>query len=130
AVPIALLPKDIGIQVWTAIDAAALLVGLVFLYRVLASRHPVARPVFWLVAGYFPPLFADVSAGQRGGVLLVCAMASVWLERKSPAIAGAVGGAATALKYFPAAMIIGPRPAHRIRYAVALGAAAVLLTAI
>ena len=89
AVPIALLPKDIGIQVWTAIDAAALLVGLLFLYRVLASRHPVARPVFWLVAGYFPPLFADVSAGQRGGVLLVCAMASIWLERRSPAISGA-----------------------------------------
>ena len=130
AVPIALLPKDIGIQVWTAIDAAALLVGLVFLYRVLASRHPVARPVFWLVAGYFPPLFADVSAGQRGGVLLVCAMASIWLERRSPAISGAVAGIASAFKYFPAAMVIGPRPEHRVRYAVVLGVVAIVVTAV
>ena len=129
AVPIALLPKDIGIQVWTAIDAAALLVGLLFLYRVLASRHPVARPVFWLVAGYFPPLFADVSAGQRGGVLLVCAMASIWLERRSPAISGAVAGIASAFKYFPAAMVIGPRPEHRVRYAVVLGVVAIVVTA-
>ncbi|TMD97339.1 MAG: DUF2029 domain-containing protein [Chloroflexi bacterium] len=130
AVPIALLPKDIGIQVWTAIDAAALLVGLLFLYRVLASRHPVARPVFWLVAGYFPPLFADVSAGQRGGVLLVCAMASIWLERRSPAISGAVAGIASAFKYFPAAMVIGPRPEHRVRYAVVLGVVAIVVTAV
>ena len=130
AVPIALFPKDVGVQVWTAIDAIALVIGLLLLYRVVGSRHAVARPVFWLVAGYFPPLFADVSAGQRGGVLLVCAMASIWLERTSPVIAGAVAGIATALKYFPAAMIIGPRPERRIRYAVVLAAVAILLTAV
>lgn len=130
AVPIALLPKDVGVQVWTAIDALALLVGLLLLYRVVASRHPLARPVFWLVAGYFPPLFADVSAGQRGGILLVCATASIWLERRSPAVAGIVGGVATSLKYFPAAMVIGPLPSNRIRYAFALGLAAIAITAI
>ena len=130
AVPIALLPKDAGVQAWTAIDALALLVALLLLYRVAAGRHPLARPVFWLVAGYFPPLFADVSAGQRGGILLVCAMGSIWLERRSPVIAGAVGGAAAALKYFPAAMIIGPRPAHRVRYAIALGVVAIAVTAV
>jgi hypothetical protein len=130
AVPIALLPKQVGVQVWTAFDALAALVALVLLFRVVRPAHPLASPLFWLVAGYFPPLFADVSAGQRGGVLLVCAMASVWLERKRPMIAGAVGGVATAFKYFPAAMIIGPRPANRIPYAVALGVAALMVTAI
>ena len=129
SVPIALLPKNVGVQVWTAIDAIALLVALVLLYRVLASTHPVAQPLFWLIAGYFPPLFADLSAGQRGGVLLVCAMAAVWFEKSSPVIAGAIGGVASALKYFPAAMIIGPRPAHRIRFALALGAALIVVTA-
>jgi hypothetical protein len=34
------------------------------------------------------------------------------------------------LKYFPAAMIIGPRPAHRIRYALSLGAVMVAVTAL
>lgn len=130
AVPVALLPRQVGVQVWTAIDALALLAALLLLYRAVATTHPLARPVFWLVAGYFPPLFADVSAGQRGGILLVCAMASIALERRLPALAGAVGGIATSLKYFPAAMVVGPRPAHRIAYALALGGAAVVITAL
>jgi hypothetical protein len=130
AIPVALLPRSIGVEVWTVIDAIALLGGLLLLYRTLAIRNRFAQPVFWLVAGYFPPLFADVSAGQRGGVILLGAMASIWLESHRPALAGVVGGLAAALKYYPAAMVIGTRPAHRIRYAVALGAVVVLVTAI
>jgi hypothetical protein len=130
AIPVALLPKGVGVQVWTAIDVVALLLGLWLLYRVLATRDRVARPVFWLAAAYFPPLFADVLAGQRGGILVALAMASVWLERKRPVLAGAVGGLAASIKYYPAAMIIGPRPAHRVVYALALGIAVVLVTAI
>jgi len=130
AIPVALLPRDAAVQVWTAIDALALAAALVILYRVVATGHVVARPVFWLVAGYFPPLFADVSAGQRGGILLVAAMASIWLERRNPAVAGVAGGLAASLKYFPAAMIIGPRPEHRLRYVLALGVAAVAVTAV
>ncbi|TMF68495.1 MAG: DUF2029 domain-containing protein [Chloroflexi bacterium] len=129
AVPIAWLPKSAGAQAWTLIDAAALVLALVLLYRALATRDRVARPVFWLAAAYFPPLFADVSAGQRGGVLLALAMVSVWFERGRPALAGALGGVAAAIKYFPAAMIIGPRPSHRIRYALVLFAVLVLVTA-
>jgi hypothetical protein len=128
--PIALLPRSIGAQVWTAIDAAALILSLALLYRVLASRDRLARPVFWLTAAYFPPLFADVSAGQRGGILLALAMTSVWLERERPALAGVFGGLAAAIKYYPAAMIIGPRPAHRIRYALVLAAVAAVVTAV
>ena len=130
AIPVALLPRDAAVQVWTAIDALALAAALVILYRVIATGHVVARPAFWLVAGYFPPLFADVSAGQRGGILLLAAMASIWLERRSPVVAGVAGGLAASLKYFPAAMIIGPRPEHRLRYVLALGVAAVAVTAV
>jgi len=128
AVPFAFLPRGLGAQVWTAFDAVALILGLTILFRVVSTRDRVARPVFWLAAAYFPPLFADVIAGQRGGVMLALAMASVWLERSRPAIAGLIGGLATSIKYYPAAMVIGPRPSHRIAYALALGAAAVIVT--
>ena len=130
AIPIALLPKQIGVQVWTAIDGAAILASLVLLFVLLAPRHRLATPVFWLIAAYFPPLFADLAAGQRGGVLLLGAAASMWLEPARPALAGAVGGLAAALKYYPAAMVIGPRPAHRIPYALGLGTVLVLVTVI
>lgn len=129
-VPVAILPKDVGVEVWTVIDGAALIVALLLLYRLLATRHPLGRPIFWLVAGYFPPLFADVSAGQRGGVLLAAAMASIWFESSRPALAGALGGLAAAVKYYPAAMVIGPRPEHRVRYAIGLFAVLVLVTAL
>ena len=128
AIPIAQLPMGVGVQVWTGIDAAAMLIALILLYRLLAGRHPLARPAFWLVAGYFPPMFADVSAGQRGGVLLLGAMASIWLEASRPTLAGVAGGLVSALKYYPAAMVIGVSPKHRIRYVVALSAALVVVT--
>jgi hypothetical protein len=130
ALPVALLPRGIGVEVWTLIDALALVAGLLFLYRALAIRHRIAKPAFWLVAAYFPPLFADVSAGQRGGVILLGAMASIWLESRRPSLAGAVGGLAAALKYYPAAMFIGTRPAHRLRYAATLAGIVVLVTAV
>jgi len=130
AIPIALLPKNVGVQVWTAVDGAALVAGLVLLYLVAAPRHRLAAPVFWLAAAYFPPLFADVSAGQRGGILLLGASASIWLEGYRPSLAGAVGGLASALKYYPAAMVIGPRPAHRVRYALSLAIVLVAATVV
>jgi hypothetical protein len=129
-IPIAFLSKSIGVEVWTSIDAVAVVAALLFLYRALAIEHRIAKPVFWLVAAYFPPLFADVSAGQRGGVILLGAMASIWLESHRPSLAGAVGGLVAALKYYPAAMVIGTRPAHRLRYAAALAGIALLVTAI
>ncbi len=130
AAPVALLPKEAGVQVWTVIDAIALVAGLYLLYRVTATRHALAAPAFWLVAAYFPPVFADISAGQRGGVALLGAMASIWLESSRPALAGLFGGLVSALKYYPAAMVIGPRPRHRLKYAVALGVALVVVTAL
>ncbi|HEY1455283.1 MAG TPA: glycosyltransferase family 87 protein [Candidatus Dormibacteraeota bacterium] len=130
AIPVALLPEGVAVQVWTAIDIAGLLLALLLLYRLVGTRHPLARPLFWVVAAYFPPLFADMIAGQRGGILLVLAMASIWLEARRPAAAGVFGGLAAALKYYPAAMIIGPRPKRRIVYALVLGAVMIAATAI
>jgi hypothetical protein len=130
AAPVALLPKAVAVQVWTVIDTAAMLIALFLLYRLLATRHPLARPVFWLVAAYFPPLFSDVVAGQRGGILLLGAMASIALEANRPALAGAVGGLVATLKYYPAAMVIGTRPAHRVRYAVVLFAVLLIVTVV
>ncbi|MEA2628497.1 MAG: hypothetical protein QOJ10_957, partial [Chloroflexota bacterium] len=78
AIPVALLPRSVGVEVWTVVDAIALIGALLLLYRTLGIKHRLAQPVFWLVAGYFPPLFADVSAGQRGGIILLGAMASIW----------------------------------------------------
>ena len=128
AVPLALLPQSVGVEVWTAIDALAVLGALLLLYRRLGITNRLAQPAFWLIAAYFPPLFADISAGQRGGVILLGAMASIWFESSRPFLAGAVGGLVAALKYYPAAMVIGPRPAHRIRYALALGVVVVAVS--
>lgn len=130
AIPVALLPKAVGVQVWTVIDAAALLAALGLFALLLSTKDVVARPVFWCAAAVFTPVFADISAGQRGGVLLVLAVASIWFERNRPALAGVLGGIAGAIKYFPAAMIIGPRPEHRIRYAVTLAVALAVITAV
>jgi len=130
AVPIALLPQNVGVEVWTVIDAIALVGALLLLYRRLAITNRLAQPAFWLIAAYFPPVFADVSAGQRGGVILLGAMASIWFESSRPALAGALGGLVAALKYYPAAMAIGTRPPHRIRYAISLGVVVVAVSAL
>jgi hypothetical protein len=130
ALPIALLPKGIGVQAWTALDSIAMAAGLVLLYRVVATRHRVGRPVFWLIAAYFPAVFADMSAGQRGGIILLGAMASIWVESSRPVVAGALGGLAAAIKYYPAALVIGPRPAHRVTYAAGLVVALAVITAV
>jgi hypothetical protein len=120
----------VGVQVWTIVDGVALLAGLAVLFRVISTGNRFAAPAFWLVAMYFQPVFADVSAGQRGGVARLGAMASIWFEPSRPVLAGALGGLAAALKYYPAAMVIGPRPSHRIKYAIALGVALVVVTAV
>ena len=130
AAPVALLPKNVAVQVWTVTDAVALLIALFLFYRLIASRHSLAGPLFWLVAGYFPPLFSDVVAGQRGGILLLGATASIVLEANRPALAGAAGGLVAALKYYPAAMVIGTRPEHRIRYSVTLVAVLLVVTVV
>jgi hypothetical protein len=128
--PLSFLSDNVAVQVWTVIDTVAMIAGLVLLYRTIATTHPLGRPAFWLVAAYFPPLFADLSAGQRGGVALLCTGGSILLEVTRPSLAGAVAGLSASFKYYPAAMIIGPRPEHRIRFVAALLGVMVMLTAL
>src|SRR5438445_13280808 len=70
ALPVALLPREIAGQAWTALDGAAILASLILLYLLLPPRHRLAAPLFWLLAAAFPPLLADVRTGHRGGVPL------------------------------------------------------------
>jgi glycosyl transferase family 87 len=127
AAPFSLLPGDLGWIGWTAFDFVAAVCGLVLLQRVAAPRTPLSRASYWLVAAYFPPLFADLSAGQLGGIILGLAVLSIYLEAARPALSGLLTGLAAALKFYPLAMILGPEPRRRVAYAApALGSFAVL----
>jgi hypothetical protein len=121
AAPYALLPQAVGVQLWTLTDALLAGLGLYLLYRHLDLRSPVARPAFWLAAAFFPPLFADLDAGQRGGAILCVAMLAISLESR-PWLSGLATGVAATLKFYPAAMLIGVRPQHRIRFLISLSA--------
>ena len=106
AIPFAPLADGPAVLAWTVVDAVALVAALVLLYRLLRPRG-LARPIYWLAAAYFPPLFAEVDAGQVGGVLLLLAVAATWALGRRPALAGAVTGLAAAIKYYPALWLLG-----------------------
>lgn len=126
-IPFALLPDGAAVVAWTIVDAAALVTALLILSR-LVRPLGLARPLFWLVAAYFPPLFAEVDAGQVGGVLLLLTVGASWALVRRPALAGALVGAAAAIKFYPAAWLLGvwrlrPWVAAAVTGLLALGAA-------
>jgi hypothetical protein len=82
-----------------------------------------------LVAAFFPPLFADLDAGQRGGAILCLALLAMVLESR-PGLAGVLAGAATALKFYPAALLLGPRPGRRLQFAASLSASFIAISAV
>jgi len=128
-VPFALLPEQAAVQLWTAVDAAALLAALYLLDRRLGlSGAP--RALFWLLAAWFPPLFAELDAGQRGGAILLAALGALALVATRPVLAGIAGGAAGALKLYPLAIAIGAPAGTRARLWPALAASAALFTAV
>lgn len=122
--PFGSLPEPSGVAALTAADALAMIAGLFLLYRMLRPQ-PVAAAVFWLVAAYFPPLFAEVNAGQIGGFLLLMAMGSLYLTRRSQLLAGVLAGLATSVKIYPAALLLGALP-RRLQYGAGLIGAAAL----
>src|SRR5260370_25044532 len=65
AAPFSLLPGSWEVPAWTVADALAAVVGLLIVQRYL-TRMPLERAVFWAVALYCPPLYAEVNAGQIG----------------------------------------------------------------
>jgi hypothetical protein len=105
-IPFAGLPEPAAVIAWTVADAAGLVAALLILQRLIRPSG-LARPVFWLAAFYFPPLFAEVDAGQVGGVLLLLTVAACWALSRRPALAGALVGFAAAIKYYPAAWLLG-----------------------
>lgn len=108
AAPFTFLPGSWQVPVWTAADAVAAVVGLLILQRAIA-RTPLERAVFWAVAFYAPPLYAEVNAGQIGGFVLLPACAALVTFQRAPRVSGALAGIAAAIKLYPALMFLGAR---------------------
>ena len=110
--PFTLLPASWQVPVWTVGDALAALVALFLVQRHIA-REPLEKAVFWAVALYCPPLYAEVNAGQSGGWLLLFACAGLVVFRGRTALSGVLVAAAASLKFYPALMIVGARERWR-----------------
>jgi hypothetical protein len=108
AAPFTFLPGSWQVPTWTAADALAALIGLFLLQRAIATTS-LERAVFWAVALYAPPLYAEINAGQIGGFVLLPACAALVVSGSRPRLSGALAGAAAALKLYPALMVIGAR---------------------
>jgi len=106
AAPFTLLPSSWQVAAWTAADAIAVLLGLLLLHRAVAETW-LQRAVFWAIAMYCPPLFADVGAGQIGGFVLLPACAAMVTFARRPAWSGVLAAAAASLKFYPALMVVG-----------------------
>ena len=102
------LPASWQVGAWTVADALAALAALVLVQRYVA-RTPLERAVFWAAALYWPPLYAEVNAGQVGGFVLLFACGGLVTYRTRPGWAGALVAAAASLKLYPALMVIGSR---------------------
>jgi hypothetical protein len=118
--PYGLLPRFAGVELWTLTDALLLLAGLWLLDRQLGLSGS-RRAAYWLLAFFFPPLFAEVDAGQVGGVLVFLAAASSSLYGARPRLAGALAGLAGSVKFYPAAMALGAGGRRRTAYWLAAG---------
>lgn len=112
AAPFSLLPASWQVPAWTAADAVAALIGLLIVQRYI-TRMPLERAVFWAIALYCPPLYAEVNAGQIGGFVLLLACGGLVAVERRPAVAGALAGAAASLKLYPALMVLGARSRWR-----------------
>jgi len=107
AAPFTVLPASWQVPAWTVADALAALAAL-FLVQRYVARSQLERAVFWAVALYSPPLYAEVNAGQIGGFVLLLSCAGLVAFRR-PGLSGALVAAAASLKLYPALMIIGAR---------------------
>lgn len=110
--PFSLLPSAWQVPVWTVGDALAAVIALLLIQRYIAQA-PLEKAVFWAVALYCPPLYAEVNAGQSGGWLLLFACAGLVVFRARTALSGVLVAAAASLKFYPALMIVGARKRWR-----------------
>jgi hypothetical protein len=108
AAPFTLLPGSWQVPAWTVADAIAALIALLIVQR-FVTRTPLEAAVFWALAFYSPPLYAEVNAGQVGGFVLVFACAALVTFRGRPILSGVLAAAAASLKLYPALMVVGVR---------------------
>ena len=125
AAPFSLLPASWQVPAWTITDAAAALVALFIVQRYVA-RTSLEKAVFWAVALYSPPLYAEVNSGQIGGFVLLFACAGLATFRRRAAVSGALVAAAASLKLYPALMLLGTRAQWRPFLIAAVLAGAVI----
>jgi hypothetical protein len=130
AVPFALLPGPADVWTWIVTNALMSAVGLYFLYRAIGSTRGRTPPIFVLVVLFFTPLFEDIRLGQRGGPLLLLAGAAMVTIRRHPALAGALTGLGTSIKFYPAAMLLSVAPRQWSRFTGALVVVASLVLAV
>jgi glycosyl transferase family 87 len=126
--PFAMLPPRPALGLWTLADAVAILAGLWLLY---SATRPAAwrRPLFFLTAAYFPPVFAEIDAGQIGGFMFLLGCGSLWLNsRRHTGWAGALAGVAAAIKIYPAGLLFGVGPRRLRSFVIALVGTAVVVT--
>ncbi len=108
AAPFTVLPGSWQVPAWTVADALAVLIGLLIVQCYIAHSS-LERAVFWAVALYCPPLYAEINAGQIGGFVLLPACAALITLRRRPGLSGALAAAAASLKLYPALMVLGAR---------------------
>jgi hypothetical protein len=122
----ALLPDPAGAYLWVATNMACAAIALFLLFRLVRLVHPSTAPIFCLLVICFTPLFEDIRLGQRGGLLLLLGVGSMSsLVAARPRVAGALAGVATALKFYPGALLLGVQPRRTWSYGVSLVATAV-----
>ncbi|HKC19981.1 MAG TPA: glycosyltransferase 87 family protein, partial [Candidatus Dormibacteraeota bacterium] len=112
----ALLPGSIGPIAWVATNAAASAAALVIMFRHLGRKKDWALPVFCLLTICFTPLFEDIRLGQRGGLIMLLGVGAMVMVLRHPILAGLAGGAATSLKFYPGAMLLGAGPKRNWKF--------------
>jgi hypothetical protein len=120
AVPFSLFPAPANVWLWVAANALMSAVGLYWLHRAIGPRGRWTLPVFLLIVLLFTPLFEDIRLGQRGGPLLLLAGGSMLTVRRHPALAGALTGLSTSIKFYPAVMALSVAPRQWWRFTGAL----------
>jgi hypothetical protein len=126
AAPFSLLPSSWQVPAWTAADGLAILIALLFVQRFITATA-LERAVFWAVALYCPPLYAEVNAGQIGGFVLLPACAALVICNRRPVWSGVLAAAGASLKLYPALMVLGARLRWR-PFVIGATVAGVLLT--
>lgn len=124
--PIRALPEPAFVAAWVVFDAGCLVAALLLLLQLLAPMPRLALAASVAAGAIFPPVFAELQAGQRGGPILLLAVLAMRHARRA-GLTGVLVGAAASLKLYPGAMVLGDLRPKMV--AAAAAAAGLLLLA-